>query len=686
MPYASSMASGDQAWPIFGRDAGDVAWRPDRATVDAARLTGFLRSTGEPSLDALQARAVADPAWFWGAATDDIGIPWARRPREVADFSAGPAWVRWWIGGSFDWSWAAVEPRAARDPGGIAITWEGEDGAVRNLTNADLGTSVRGAVRQLRELGIGEGDRVGILLPMLPETVIAVLAVSRIGAIFTPIFSGYAAPAIATRLVDCGARLLITADGFLRRGAWVDLKSVADAAVAAAPSVERVLVVRRAGDSLAAPWREGRDVWWSSAADSALSGDPSASDPATVEAVAPEADRDPETPYMIIYTSGTTGRPKGAVHVHGGFPIKAAQDLAHTFDLTERDTLFWFTDLGWMMGPWAIAGSLLLGARLVLYEGAPDFPGPDRLWEIVERHRVTHLGLSPTVIRALMAHGEEPIRSHDRSSLRVLGSTGEPWNPEPWWWFFREVGEGRCPIVNYSGGTEVSGGIVGGNVVGPIKPASFSGPCVGTAADVVDDAGTPVRGRVGELVIRAPLPGMTRGFWGDRERYEETYWSRWPGLWAHGDWASIDADGFWYIQGRSDDTLKVAGKRVGPAEVESAAVGHPSVLEAAAIGVPHAVKGEAIVVLCVLRPGESDGEALRAAVAKTVADELGKPLKPEVVAVVRSLPKTRSGKVMRRVIRAAWLGLDPGDVSALDDPSSLAEIRATSPIATGSTG
>jgi acetyl-CoA synthetase len=629
-----------------------------------ARLARFLQSTGETSLDALQARATDDPAWFWGAATDDIAIPWNRRPREIADFSGGPAWTRWWVAGSFDWSWAAVEPRAERDPDGIAITWEGEDSRIDELTNRQLATAVQLAAEQLRGCGVAEGDRVGILLPMLVETVIAVLAVSRIGAIFTPIFSGYGAPAIASRLADCEAKLLITADGFLRRGSWVDLKSVADAAVAAAPYVGRVLVVPRAGDALDVPWTEGRDVMWAY--------------PEEMPDDEVERGRDPETPYMIIYTSGTTGRPKGAVHVHGGFPIKAAQDLAHTFDLTERDTLFWFTDLGWMMGPWAIAGTLLLGARLVIYEGAPDFPAPDRLWSLVERHKVTHLGLSPTVIRALMAHGEEPVRSHDRSSLRVLGSTGEPWNPEPWWWYFREIGEGRCPIINYSGGTEVSGGIVGGNVIGPIKPASFSGPCIGTAADVVDDAGEPVRGKVGELVIRAPMPGMTRGFWRDRERYEEAYWSRWPRLWAHGDWAEIDPDGFWYIHGRSDDTLKVAGKRVGPAEVESAAVAHPSVLEAAAIGVPHEIKGEAIVVLCVLRPGEVDEDGLRASVARRVADDLGKPLKPELVAVVRALPKTRSGKVMRRVIRAAWLGLDPGDLSALDDAAALDAIRAVS--------
>jgi acetyl-CoA synthetase len=273
-----------------------------------------------------------------------------------------------------------------------------------------------------------------------------------------------------------------------------------------------------------------------------------------------------------------------------------------------------------------------------------------------------------------MAHGEEPVRSHDLSSLRVLGSTGEPWNPEPWWWYFREVGGGRCPIVNYSGGTEVSGGIVGGNLITPIKPTAFAGPCIGTAADVVDDAGNPLRDAVGELVIRMPLPGMTRGFWRDPERYEETYWSRFPGVWLHGDWARVDPDGHWYILGRSDDTLKIAGKRVGPAEVESAAVGHPAVLEAAAIGVPHEVKGEVVVLITVLRPGEHDDPALRAAIASRVADELGKPLRPAAVEVVGALPKTRSGKVMRRVIRAAYLGNDPGDLTALDDPASVVAI------------
>jgi acetyl-CoA synthetase len=653
-------------WPIFGRETDDAAWRPSRDDLQRSHLAQFLRATGEPDLEALQAHAVADPAWFWGAAADDLGIAWGRRPTTVLDASRGAAFSRWWLGGELNYARAALDPRVEREPEGPALAWEGEDGTIRRLTNAELAAEVETAVRRLHAHGVQPGDRVGILLPMLVETVVAVLALGRLRAIYTPIFSGYGAPAIATRLSDCETSVLITADGFLRRGAWVGLKSVADAAVAEAPSIKRVLVVQRAAGAVATPWIDGRDAWWHAPVAGEDDGPPPDAGATT----------DPETPYMVIYTSGTTGRPKGAVHVHGGFPIKGAQDLAHQFDLGPGDTLFWYTDLGWMMGPWEISGALLRGAALVLYEGAPDFPGPDRLWSIVAGHRVTHLGVSPTLIRALMAHGEDPVRAHDRSSLRVLGSTGEPWNPDPWWWYFRVVGEGRCPIVNYSGGTEVSGGIVSGNLLGPIKPASFSGPCIGTAADVMDEAGRPVRGAVGELVIRAPMPGMTRGFWHDDEgRYEATYWSRIPGTWLHGDWATIDADGFWYIQGRSDDTLKVAGKRVGPAEVESAAVSHPAVLEAAAIGIPHAIKGEVVVVLVVLRPTERDDPDLRASIADVITGQLGKPLRPDRVAAVPALPKTRSGKVMRRAIRAAWLDLDPGDLSSLDDPRTLEAIR-----------
>jgi acetyl-CoA synthetase len=663
--------------PIFGRDGADVAWRPTPELLAESRLAGFLRSTAMVDIPSLHARAVDDPGWFWGAAADDLDLAWQRRPTAVMDASRGPEWTRWWIGGAFNYARAAVEPRAARDPDGEAVAWEGEDGEVRKLTNLELEVAVRAAAAMLADEGVRAGDRVGIFLPMLIETVVATLALGWLGAIFTPIFSGYGAPAVASRLRDCEASVLITADGFFRRGSPVPMKATADDAVGLAPSVGRVIVVRRLGDRApATPWNPDRDRWWDEAIESTA--------PTADTEPAPETD--PETPYMLIYTSGTTGKPKGAVHVHGGFPIKGAEDLAHTFDLRRGDSLFWFTDLGWMMGPWAISGSLLLGARLVLYEGAPDHPGPDRLWEIVALHRVTHLGLSPTVVRALIGHGTDPVHAHDLRSLRVLGSTGEPWDPESWRWYFDQIGGGRLPVVNYSGGTEVSGGIVGCNLLTPIKPASFNGPCPGTAADVVDATGRSLRGDVGELVIRRPQPGMTRGFWNDPDRYVETYWSRLPGVWVHGDWAVVDTDGHWYIRGRSDDTLKVAGKRVGPAEVEAAATAHPSVIEAAAIGVPHAIKGESIVVVCTLRRGETADDDLRASIGRRVVADLGKALKPEAILIVPALPKTRSGKIMRRVVRAAYLGLDPGDLSALDDPATITAIREAGPAGSGAAG
>jgi acetyl-CoA synthetase len=379
---------------------------------------------------------------------------------------------------------------------------------------------------------------------------------------------------------------------------------------------------------------------------------------------------------MLLYTSGTTGRPKAAVHSHCGFPIKAAQDMSHGLDLHAGETLFWVTDMGWMMGPWLVFGTLLLGATMMLYDGALDYPAPDRLWALVERHKITALGVSPSLIRGLLRHGEEPVRRHDLSSLRKFASTGEPWNPEPWLWLFHTVGGGRLPILNYSGGTEISGGILMGNVLTPLRPCSFSGPLPGMAADVVDETGAPVRGQVGELVLRQPWIGMTRGFWRDPDRYFQTYWSRFPGVWVHGDWAAIDNDGLWYILGRSDDTIKIAGKRLGPAEVESALVGHPAVNEAAAIGVPDELKGEALVCFCVLKPGHEPSEPLRHELMQRVSAELGKPMAPKAVKFVAELPRTRNAKVVRRLIRAAFLNQDLGDVSSLENPDAVEGIRS----------
>jgi acetyl-CoA synthetase len=653
------------AGPRFGTDSPAAAWRPTPSYLERSRLRRFLTDVGCADLEELQARAESDPAWFWSAAVADLGIRFDPEPETVLDVVRGPEWARWWVGAGFNYVAAALDEPSVSRSDEVVLVWEGEDGAVRRFSRGELRAEVDRAAWALTALGVERGDRVGIFLPMIPEAVISVLAVGKLGAVYTPIFSGYGAPAVASRLADCEARLLVTADGFWRRGKTVEMKAVADAALAEAPSVERCLVVRRLGEAASeVPWTDGRDVAWDEAL-AAAGDEPMAS-----------VNTDANDPFLVIYTSGTTGRPKGALHVHGGFPIKSAVDLAHCFDLQAGDVLFWFTDMGWMMGPWAVCGALLLGATLVIYEGTPDYPGPDRLWALAERHKVTHMGISPTAVRALMTHGSEPVRAHDLSSLYVLGSTGEPWNPDPWWWLFREVGGERLPIINYSGGTEISGGIVGATTITPLAPCSFAGPCPGMAADVVDAEGRPVRGEVGELVVRQPWPGMTQGFWRDPDRYLEAYWQRLPGVWVHGDWARIDEDGFWYISGRSDDTIKVAGKRIGPAEVESAAVAHPVVVEALAVGVPDEIKGEAIVVFAVPRASAASGDALAGAVSETVVDRLGKSFRPAAVHLVPALPKTRNGKILRRVARAAYLGLDAGDVSALEDPATLEPIRA----------
>jgi acetyl-CoA synthetase len=619
-----------------------------------------MQRHGLADLDELQRRSTEDLEWFWRAVSDDLELEWYEPFESVLDTSPGVPWTRWFPGGKLNYVHNCLDKHAlGKYREKLALIWEGEDGEVRRLTYGELYEETNRLANALRGLGVGKGDRVGIFMPMTPEVCIASLACGKIGALYIPLFSGYAASAIVERLRDGQAKVLITADGFYRRGQVVRMKEVADEAAAQSPTIEKVIVYRRLGRDV--PWTEGRDLWWHDA----LAGQPAEC----------ETERtSPEDPMMIIYTSGTTGRPKGALHVHAGFPLKGTQDMAHCFDVQDDDVVFWFTDMGWMMGPWLFAGALTLGATAFCYEGTPDYPGPNRVWEMVERHQVTVLGISPTAIRGLMRFGEEPVKQHDLSSLRVLGSTGEPWNPEPWRWFFEQVGGGRCPIINYSGGTEIAGGIIGCTTIAPLKPCCFSGPVPGMAADVVDEAGRPVRGEVGELAIRQPWPGMTRGFWNDPERYLDTYWSRVPGLWVHGDWAYVDDDGFWFIQGRSDDTIKVAGKRLGPAEVESVVVAHPAVSEAAAIGVPHELKGEGVIVFAVLRPDRQPADSLREEIKELIVQQLGKPLRPEAVKFVLDLPKTRNAKIMRRIIRARYLGRELGDITSLENPAAVEEI------------
>ena len=636
-------------------------WKPSPEVVERANVTRLMRAHGIATEEELIERSTSDVEWFWDAAIRDLGLEFFEPSTSILDTSRGVEWATWFGGGSVNLAHNCVDRWAERTPHAPAIAWEGEEGTTRRVSYRELREASDRLANGLAALGVRSLDAVGIFLPPTPEAVVAVMACSKLGAVWLPLFSGFGADAVAKRLEDAEATVLITADGFPRRGKVVPMKETADEAVDASGSVRHVIVVDRLGRTDAS-WDPGRDIRWD-------------------DLLASNADRfetahlDPEHPLFIAYTSGTTGTPKGAVHVHGGFLVKVAEEVAYQTDVGPGDLLFWFADLGWIMGPWEIVGATALGATVFLYDGAPNFPGPDRLWSIVEGHRITHLGVSPTLVRALIPSGEEPVRSHDLSSLRILASTGEPWNPEPYRWFFDEVGKGLLPIINLSGGTEVGACFLSPHPISPLEPCSLRGPALGMDVAVFRPDGTVAEaGEVGELVCRTPWPSMTRGLRGDPERYLDAYWRRFPGVWCHGDWASIDEDGQWFLHGRSDDTMNVAGKRLGPAEVESILTLHPNVTESAVVGVPDEVKGEAIWCFVVTNGEVPDG--LADELSALVAEHLGKAFRPSRVVVVPELPRTRSAKILRRAIRATVVGDDPGDLSNLENPSSLASIRS----------
>jgi len=541
----------------------------------------------------------------------------------------------------------------------IAIIWENEQGDTRKLTYHELYKDVNKFANALKELGIQKGDRVGIYMPMVPEIVVGFLAAMKIGAISIPIFSGFGGHALASRLDIAGAKVLLTADGSVRRGKNVNIKIEADKAAENVSSLEHVIVFNRLGNEVS--WNE-KDIWWH-------------------ELIANQSDEcetevmDSEDYAMIIFSSGTTGPPKGTVHTHGGALAQIAKELAYYFDVKENDVFFWLTDIGWMMGPWMIIGVQTFAGAFVIYEGAPNYPDPGRLWALIEKQKITHLGISPTAIRLLMTYGEKWPKKHDLSSLRILGSTGEPWDSDSWTWFFEKIGGKRIPIINISGGTEIVGCFLSPLPITELKPCTLRGPGLGMAIDVFDDDGKPIRGKMGHLVAIKPAPSMTRGFWNEPERYIETYWSRWPNIWYHGDWAKIDNDGFWSLHGRSDDTIKIAGRRTGPAEIEAALLEHPAVSEAATIGVPDKIKGEDIVSFVVLKPGYSASEELRNELKGQVVKIMVKTLKPRDIKFVGDLPKTRSAKIVRRIIKATFLGKQVSDISAVENTNAIEEIK-----------
>ncbi|PGE97693.1 AMP-dependent synthetase [Bacillus pseudomycoides] len=636
-----------------------AVWFPTEEYKDKTRIYGWMKSLGYEDYEAFYNKSIEETGWFWGEAERAVGYQWMKPYAEVLDLENGTPFAQWYTEGTCNVvesalsRWLADE-ETKQQP---ALMYEGENGTTKSFTYEELDSWVSRVANGLKHSGIEKGDRVTIYMPMIPETVVAMLAVMKIGAIISPIFSGFASDAVLTRVQAAGSKMIITADGFSRRGKIVSLKDEVDKACEQCPSVEKVVIVRHAGNDFTP---HNYDLSWS-----------------VLEKEKPlthAEEMKSDDPLMLIYTSGTTGKPKGTVHTHAGFPLKSAFDAGFGMNIKKGDRVLWVTDMGWMMGPFLLFGSLINGATMVMYEGVPDYPEADRLWETVDRYQITHLGISPTLIRALMAKGDEYVKKHSLASLEVFASTGEPWNPDPWMWLFETVGKGKVPICNYSGGTEISGGIFGNVLVKPIAPISFNASLPGMAAVVLDEQGNPIRDEVGELCLEKPWVGMTKSFWGDDERYVNTYWSRFKNKWVHGDWVIYDGEQY-IITGRSDDTLNIAGKRIGPAEYESILVKHHDVIEAAAIGVPDEVKGEVCHCFIVLREGTIFTHELKIELLNLVNSHIGKALCPKDIHVVEDLPKTRNSKVMRRVIKAAYLGRELGDLSSLVNPEVVSYIQ-----------
>ncbi len=621
----------------------------------------WIKSRAE--YDAIRKRAAEDMEGFWAEIASELH--WFEPWQQVLEWK--PPFAEWFVGGRTNLSYNCLDRHLdtqRRDK--TAILWEGEPGDKRSLSYAELHGEVCRFAGALKRLGVGEGDRVALYMPMIPELAIAMLACARIGAIHSVVFGGFSADALRDRIQDAAARLVVTADGGWRRGKALELKKIVDQAVEECPSVERVVVVKRLGDAVETAWNEARDIWWDDAE-------------AGVEPVREAAPLDAEHPLFILYTSGTTGKPKGVVHTTGGYMVHTYITAKWIFDLHDDD-IFWCTaDIGWVTGhSYIVYGPLANGATVLMYEGAPNTPGMDRFWQIVEDYRVTILYTAPTAIRTFMKWGEEHPAKHDLSSLRLLGTVGEPINPEAWMWYRRVIGGERCPIVDTWWQTE-TGGIMITPIPGAVatKPGSATLPFPGTDIDVVDADGKRAPDNAGGLlVIRKPWPGMLRTIYGDPDRYVEQYWSRFPDTYFAGDGARRDEDGYFWVMGRIDDVMNVSGHRIGTMEIESALVSHPAVTEAAVVGRPDEVKGQAIAAFVTLagdgRPSEDLRQELRAHVAK----EIGAFARPDDIRFTDALPKTRSGKIMRRLLRDIAEGKERvGDTTTLEDYSVLARLR-----------
>ncbi len=652
----------------------DVVHEPSREFVESTNVYEFMETYGVDDYDELIERTTTDRGdgesgveWFWDELVDYLGIDFYEPYDGIREDSDGPQFSEWYPGGEINIAHNVLDRHAdleAETRNKVATIWEGEDGEVREVTYHELHRGSNRVANALEERGIGTGDTVGLYMPMVPEVVSILYGCFKVGAIAVPIFSGFGVEATATRIEDSECSVLFTGDGFYRRGSPITLKDAADEAIEEAGHVEHTIVFDRLGASddgseVDVPWT-GRDEWWADAVKSQDDDYETKSLPSDQES-------------MLLYSSGTTGKPKGIVHTHAGVQMQCGKELHFGFDVKPADRFFWVSDIGWMMGPWTLIGNHTFGGTVFMYEGAPDYPGPDRFWEMIDRHSITQFGISPTAIRALRKHGDELLEGHDLSSLRVLGSTGEPWDPESWQWFYENVGRGEAPIVNISGGTEICGCFLMPMPTQPLKPCTLGGPGLGMDIDVVDHSGESIKedNERGFLVARDSCPSMTKSLWSGDERYIREYWSTFEDMWDHGDWAQKDAEGFWFLHGRADDALNVAGRKVGPAEIEGVLIDHDAVNQAAAVGVPDDTTGTAVVAYVILEDGEGESDGLKDELRARIGEEHGKPFRPREILFVEEFPKTQSGKIIRRAIEAAYTGEDLGDLSSLENPESL---------------
>lgn len=630
-------------------------WKPPKEVVDESNVKVYMDKKNYKSYKDFVKYSCENIRKFWSEMIEDLNIDLFEDYKEVLDISKGVEWAKWFIDGKVNVTYNALD-RHKTDK--TAFIWYGENGEVEKISYFELKDKVARLAGYLKEIGIKKGDVIATYLPMLPETIVTLFATLKVGAIFAPIFSGFSPSAVAQRLSDSEAKLLVTCDGYYRRGKVIELKKMADEAIKLSNLNIKKLVVKRA--YLEISLEENEQYF----------------DEALKSKRFEECEQtNTEDPALLLYTSGTTGKPKGSIITHIGALLQPTKEINFNMDLKENGTLFWITDIGWMMGPWQIIGSQTLHATHVIFEGAIDYPEQDRIWRIIEDSHVTAFGFAATVARILKRYGSKIAKNRDLSSIRTFGNTGEPIDPDTWLWIMKEIGEEKRPFINLSGGTEIFGCFLLPSPVVELKPSTLWGPGLGMDVDVFDDEGNPVRGKIGYLVCKKPAPSMTKGFWKDEKRYIETYWSKYPSVWYHGDLALIDEDGFWYLLGRTDDTIKVAGKRIGPAEIEGAINNHYAVSESACIGIPHELKGEEIACFVVLKKGYEDYKKIENEIREKVIKDIGKAFEPSKIYFVKDLPKTRSGKIMRRIIRNVVLNKELGEISVLENLDSIEEIK-----------